>query len=47
MIIDEPDIYLHANPQRQLLSILKATGPDVLMATHSSEIVAEADANDI
>ena len=47
LIIDEPDIYLHANPQRQLLSILKASDPDVLMATHSSEIVAEADANDI
>ena len=47
LIIDEPDIYLHANPQRQLLSILKSSGPDVLMATHSSEIVAEADANDI
>ena len=47
LIIDEPDIYLHANPQRQLLSILKSSGPDVLMATHSSEIVAEADTNDI
>ena len=47
LIIDEPDIYLHANPQRQLLSILKTAGPDVLIATHSSEIVAEADANDI
>ena len=47
LIIDEPDIYLHANPQRQLLSILKALGPDVLVATHSSEIVADADANDI
>ncbi len=43
LIIDEPDIYLHANPQRQLLSILKTAGPDVLIATHSSEIVAEAD----
>ena len=47
LIIDEPDIYLHPNPQRQLLSILKTSEPDVLMATHSSEIVAEADANDI
>ena len=47
LIIDEPDIYLHANPQRQLLSILKSLEPDVLMATHSSEIVAEADASDI
>ena len=47
LVIDEPDIYLHANPQRQLLSILKSSCPDVLMATHSSEIVAEAEANDI
>ena len=47
LIIDEPDIYLHANPQRQLLSMLKDLGPDVLIATHSSEIVAEADANDL
>ncbi len=47
LVIDEPDVYLHANPQRQLLSILKAAAPDVLMATHSSEIIAEADTNDI
>lgn len=47
LVIDEPDIYLHANPQRQLLSILKASDPDVLMATHSSEIIADADANDV
>ena len=47
LIIDEPDIYLHANPQRQLLSMLRDLGPDILMATHSSEIVAEADTNDI
>ena len=46
-VVDEPDIYLHANPQRQLLSILKSAGPDILLATHSSEIIAEADANDI
>ena len=47
LVIDEPDIYLHANPQRQLLSMLKSSGPDVVMATHSSEIIAEADVNDI
>ena len=47
LIIDEPEIYLYANPQRQLLSILKSLEPDVLMTTHSSEIVAEADASDI
>ena len=47
LVIDEPDIYLHPNPQRQLLSMLKTSAPDVLLATHSSEIVAEADSTDI
>ena len=47
LIIDEPDIYLHANPQRQLLSILKQSDTDVLIATHSSEMVAEADTNEV
>ena len=38
LIIDEPDIYLHPNPQRQLLSILKDSAPDVLMAPLSCQI---------
>ena len=47
LAIDEPDIYLHSDLQRQLLGILKSLGPDILIATHSAEIVAEADYNDI
>ena len=46
-IIDEPDIYLHSDLQRQLLGILKDLGPDIVIATHSTEIVTEADINDI
>lgn len=46
-LIDEPDIYLHADLQRQLLSILRELGPDILVATHSTEIISEADAHDI
>jgi len=46
-IIDEPDIYLHADIQRQLLGILKALGPDILIATHSTEIITEADPDDL
>lgn len=46
-LIDEPDIYLHSDLQRQLLSLLQDLGPDILIATHSIEIVAEAEANDI
>lgn len=46
-IIDEPDIYLHSDLQRQLVSILKTLGPDMLLATHSTEIVSEADPDDL
>ncbi len=46
-LIDEPDIYLHSDLQRQLLAILKTLGPDIVIATHSTELIAEADPNDI
>lgn len=46
-LIDEPDIYLHADVQRQLLGILRTLGPDILMATHSTEIITEADPDDL
>jgi energy-coupling factor transporter ATP-binding protein EcfA2 len=46
-LIDEPDIYLHADLQRQLLSLLRALGPDILIATHSAEIIAESETDDI
>lgn len=46
-LIDEPDIYLHSELQRQLLSLLRNLGPDILLATHSTEIVTEAETDDI
>jgi len=46
-LIDEPDIYLHSELQRQLLGILKGLGPDILLATHSTEMITEAETNDI
>ena len=46
-LIDEPDIYLHSDLQRQLLGILKSLGPDIVLATHSTEIVTEAETEDI
>ncbi len=46
-LIDEPDIYLHSDLQRQLLNILGELGPDILIATHSTEIVSEAEADQI
>jgi len=47
IIIDEPEIYLHPDVQRQLLSILRSLDADVLLATHSVEIMGEADPSEI
>lgn len=47
LVIDEPDIYLHPDLQRQLLAILRESGPDILIATHSTDIIAEAEPTDI
>ncbi|RJQ54489.1 MAG: ATP-binding protein [Actinobacteria bacterium] len=46
-VIDEPDIYLHSDLQRQLIAALRELGPDILLATHSTEIISEADPNQI
>jgi energy-coupling factor transporter ATP-binding protein EcfA2 len=46
-LIDEPDIYLHSDLQRQLLGLLRNLGPDILIATHSTEIITEAETDDI
>jgi AAA15 family ATPase/GTPase len=47
LIIDEPDIYLHSDLQRQLVGLLKEIPSDVLIATHSTEIISEADPDDL
>lgn len=43
LVIDEPDIYLHSDLQRQLVALLRDLGPDILLATHSTEIIAECE----
>ena len=47
IIIDEPEVYLHPDVQRQLLSILREVTPDIILATHSTEILGEADPAEI
>lgn len=46
-IIDEPDIYLHSDLQCQIVNILKELGPDILIATHSTEIISEVEPDNI
>jgi energy-coupling factor transporter ATP-binding protein EcfA2 len=47
LVVDEPEIFLHAELQRQLLGILRDKGPDILLATHSTEIMGEADHSEL
>jgi energy-coupling factor transporter ATP-binding protein EcfA2 len=43
LVIDEPDIYLHSDLQRQLVGLLEELGPQIIIATHSAEIIAEVE----
>lgn len=47
VVVDEPEIYLHPDLQRQLMHILREAGPSVVLATHSSEIISEAEPNEV
>ena len=47
LVVDEPEVYLHPDVQRQLLGILRDVQPDVVLATHSTEIIGEADPSEI
>jgi hypothetical protein len=47
LAIDEAELYLHPSLQRVLVSLLRDLGPDIVLATHSSEIVAEADPDEV
>ena len=47
LLIDEPDIYLHSDLQRQLVDLLRAIASDVIIATHSTEIISEAEPGDL
>lgn len=47
IVVDEPEIYLHPDLQRQLLDILFALGPAIVMATHSAEMIGASDPRDV
>ncbi|MCI0561986.1 MAG: AAA family ATPase [Nitrososphaera sp.] len=47
IILDEPDVYLHADLQRKLIRFLKYRYPQVIIATHSVEIMAEVEPESI
>jgi predicted ATP-dependent endonuclease of OLD family len=47
LVVDEPDIYLHPELQRKLYELLVNKGSQFVLATHSSEIINEADPDEI
>ena len=47
VILDEPDVYMHADLQRKLIRFLKGRHSQVIVATHSVEIMSEVDPENI
>lgn len=43
VLLDEPDVFLHPDLQRRLARTLFATGQQTILATHSVEMLAEAE----
>ena len=47
VVLDEPDVYMHPDLQRKLYRLITARFAQAIVATHSVEIMAEADPSDI
>jgi hypothetical protein len=47
VVLDEPDVYMHPDLQRRLIRHLRSVRPQVIVATHSTEILSETDATNV
>lgn len=47
VILDEPDVYMHADLQRRLIKLIKTKYQQVIVATHSVEIMSEVEPENI
>ena len=47
VILDEPDVYMHADLQRKLVRLLRGRCQQTIVATHSIEIMSEVEADEI
>ena len=47
VILDEPDVYMHPDLQRRLLRLVSRRHRQVIIATHSTEIMADVSPEDI
>lgn len=42
VVLDEPEVYLHPDLQRRLVRLLDTRGCQVILASHSADVIAEA-----
>ncbi len=47
VILDEPDVYMHPDIQRRLIRYIKTRVPQIIVTTHSVEIMSEVDVDEI
>jgi len=47
IILDEPDVYMHADLQKRLIRFIKNKYPQVIITTHSIEIMSEVEPEEI
>ena len=47
IILDEPDIYMHADLQRKLIRLLRNFNKQIIIATHSIEILSEVEPEEV
>jgi energy-coupling factor transporter ATP-binding protein EcfA2 len=47
IVLDEPDVYMHADLQRRLMRLLRRRHQQVVVATHSIEILSEVAPEDV
>lgn len=47
LVLDEPETYLHPELQRRLIALLRDIRPDIIMATHSTEVMGDVDPSDL
>ena len=47
IILDEPDVYMHPDLQRKLIRIVRNRYPQIIIATHSIEIISEVEPDNI
>ena len=47
VILDEPDVYMHPDLQRRFIRFIKNRFPQIILTTHSIEIMSEVDPNNI